>query len=101
MTLYAYRKYNSKGYIEYLEEPEQPYEIIDIIDNSLEIENIEKAHKLSLEAGELLKKSDITIIRCLERDIEIPQEWIFYRDNLRKIKNGSGENIPEIPKYPE
>lgn len=42
MTLYAYRKYNSKGYVEYTEEPEQPYTIVEVDDGAEEMELQEK-----------------------------------------------------------
>lgn len=57
--------------------------------------------KRSLEADNLLKQSDVTILRCFEHGVSVPQNWIDYRIILRRIKMGSGEEIPQTPNYPE
>lgn len=48
-----------------------------------------------------LVESDLVAIRCVKDGIEYPQEWREYDDVLRAIVNGSDDDIPERPEYPE
>ena len=48
-----------------------------------------------------LAESDLVAIRCVKDGIEYPQEWREYDRVLRAIVNGSDDEIPERPEYPE
>jgi hypothetical protein len=55
-----------------------------------------------LEAQLALAKSDITILRCVERGVAIPEEWVVYRVALRKIISEKlTDSLPLMPAYPE
>lgn len=54
-----------------------------------------------LAAGELYK-SDITLMRCVENDVEIPGTWKTYRAALREIVAGDETGpLPARPAYPQ
>lgn len=57
------------------------------------------------EALDALEKSDITIHRCFENGIPVPEEWKVYRSTLRGIvyapQGSEDAAIPERPAYPE
>lgn len=57
------------------------------------------------KAKSALDKSDVTILRCLERGIIVPTSWIDYRVNLREIVSEIDEEaeitLPNQPDYPE
>jgi hypothetical protein len=53
------------------------------------------------QAQGLLNQTDITIIRCYEKGVEVPLEWQSYRDILRSIAYSGVGDIPEMPDYPE
>src|SRR5882672_8973566 len=56
---------------------------------------------LPLQAQELLNKSDITILRCVENSVAVPLAWMIYRAALRDIVNGSSTDpLPIQPSYP-
>jgi hypothetical protein len=55
---------------------------------------------LKRQALDVLSHSDITILRCVERGVTVPGEWVTYRQKLREIvSTGTGE-IPAQPEYP-
>ncbi|MEX3635941.1 hypothetical protein [Paraburkholderia sp. BR14320] len=51
-----------------------------------------------------LRKSDITVLRCYEQQIQVPAEWRTYRAALRLIVSApSGDaaaGLPTMPAYP-
>lgn len=51
-----------------------------------------------------LEHSDITILRCVENNIEVPKEWVEYRDNLRHILHQIDDithvDLPTVPPKP-
>lgn len=51
-------------------------------------------------AQALLDKSDITILRCMEKGVAIPDAWISYRDQLRAVVKGQQSTLPGTPAYP-
>ncbi len=52
------------------------------------------------QAQTLLDKSDVTLIRCFEHGVAVPQAWIDWRASLRPIaKTGTG-TISAAPAYP-
>lgn len=57
------------------------------------------------EALEALEKSDITVSRCYECGVVVPEEWVVYRRSLREIVSAPpGSNdvaVPDRPAYPE
>lgn len=59
---------------------------------------------LQRAARAALSASDISVLRCIERGIEVPAEWVIYRDSLRGIV-GAAEWIDDLalptrPDYP-
>ena len=51
------------------------------------------------EAREALEASDITVLRCVERGIAVPQAWAAYREALREVvRTGAGE-LPARPDW--
>jgi hypothetical protein len=54
------------------------------------------------EAASLLTKSDVTVLRCLEKSIAIPSEWMAYRIALRAIVAFPSIDsvMPTRPAYP-
>lgn len=58
---------------------------------------------LKVDALNALKKSDITVIRCIESGNPIPERWKAYRNKLRDITSGrdsESDSLPEIPAFP-
>ena len=54
-------------------------------------------------AKSALKTSDMTIIRCAEFGVAVPQEWKDYRAALRAIVSGTdttSTSLPTKPAYP-
>lgn len=71
--------------------------------NVINVETIfyDDAPILKRKAQEALDRSDKTILRCSENNIDVPEEWASYRAALRDIvKNGLG-TVPAQPEYPE
>lgn len=60
------------------------------------------AAPLSVFARAALEASDITLIRCMEAGVPVPQEWRDYRVALRAIAtNDEGVTaLPPRPAYP-
>lgn len=56
---------------------------------------------LSTQAQNLLKKSDITVLRCFSAGISLPAEWQQYRINLRGVIDGTITTLPTTPAYPQ
>jgi hypothetical protein len=53
------------------------------------------------QAKKMLTISDKTILRCYEKNVSIPAEWITYRDTLRAIALGTSQDpLPKRPDYP-
>lgn len=49
----------------------------------------------------LLSKSDVTLLRCVERSIPIPASWQKYRDSLRRVAVAKSGAVPVTPAYPD
>lgn len=49
---------------------------------------------------QLLNKSDIIVIRCIELGVNVPKEWVEYRKDLRVLAN-STEVSSEFPTPPD
>lgn len=58
------------------------------------------AAQLAAQAQSLLDKSDVTLLRCLENGVGVPQAWRDYRTALRNVVSGSSSTIPTRPQYP-
>ena len=56
--------------------------------------------KLTMKAQQLLDKSDVTLLRCVESSVAIPAEWAAYRKSLRSVIAGKSSIIPPTPAYP-
>lgn len=48
----------------------------------------------------LMDKTDKTLLRCIESGVEIPEEWISYRQHLRAIITTGNGDPPTAPPYP-
>lgn len=61
------------------------------------------AERLKAQAREALDRSDITVIRCVEHGVAVPEAWRGYRAELRAIAAGTSEaaELPALPGYPE
>jgi hypothetical protein len=55
---------------------------------------------LAQSARAALEQSDITILRCVERGVAVPADWVAYRAALRECINGSLAELPSRPEYP-
>lgn len=52
------------------------------------------------QARAALEASDVTVLRCVERGIAVPEAWADYRGALRQIiRDGDGE-MPTRPDWP-
>lgn len=55
-------------------------------------------------AKEALIRSDVTIVRCYEASIQVPDDWRVYRDKLRMIISAeigvAIDPLPDQPDYP-
>jgi hypothetical protein len=58
------------------------------------------AMQLTMQAQTLLDKSDVTLMRCVEKKVSFPDEWVSYRDNLRLVISGKLSVIPTSPNFP-
>ena len=56
--------------------------------------------QLTMQAQTLLDKSDVTLMRCVEKKVSFPDEWVSYRDNLRLVISGKLSIIPTRPNFP-
>jgi hypothetical protein len=83
----AYRVYNENGgYTEYSEEPQGvQFEIIDKTPTIQEIEEQENQHQQELkrQAHEELLKTDWYVVRFVETGVEIPEEILKQRQEIR------------------
>jgi hypothetical protein len=59
-----------------------------------------EAAQLKSDALEALKKSDVTVLRCLEHGVQIPAAWVEYRTELRQVANGELATMPTQPDFP-
>lgn len=59
-----------------------------------------RAQDVSSVARAALEASDVTVLRCVERGIAVPEAWADYREALREIvRDGKGE-MPTRPDWP-
>jgi len=58
--------------------------------------------QLSRSAQEELDKSDVTVARCYEAGVPVPEQWRTYRSALRAIVKAptSATELPTRPAYP-
>jgi hypothetical protein len=66
--------------------------------------NAEAWHELQSSAKSELGKSDITVLRCVENGIPVPETWATYRQGLRAIisapSGDASQGLPIKPAYP-
>ncbi len=51
-------------------------------------------------ARALLAASDTVVLRCVERGVAVPPEWLSYRRALRAVVAGGKGSLPAAPAYP-
>ena len=44
---------------------------------------------IQTDAQAALTQSDKTILRCCDRGVMVPEEWVIYRSALRRIVSGT------------
>lgn len=59
-----------------------------------------KDAQLKASASDALRKSDVTVLRCIEHGTAVPAEWVAYRAALREVVQGTRSVLPQSPKYP-
>jgi len=59
------------------------------------------ARDLVIAADTALRASDLTLLRCVEAGVALPQAWRDYRAALRALKSGGPGPLPARPAYPE
>jgi hypothetical protein len=66
--------------------------------------NAEAWRSLQGDARLALEKSDITLLRCIENGIAVPESWATYRQGLRAIISAqtgdASQGSPAKPSYP-
>jgi hypothetical protein len=58
------------------------------------------ATRLRAAANKALEASDITVLRCVEAGVSVPEEWAAYRAALRAITASGAGALPTKPPYP-
>jgi hypothetical protein len=58
------------------------------------------ATALKAQAQAALTKSDVTMIRCVENQVQVPAEWAAYRRALRAIISTGTGTMPTQPAFP-
>lgn len=51
-------------------------------------------------ARSALSASDVTILRCAERNELVPEAWADYRESLREVMRTGVGPLPDRPPYP-
>ena len=66
------------------------------------VTDAERTANLRAAALTELKRSDVTVLRCAERAVAVPNNWLAYRDDLRAIVSGTSAvtELPARPEYP-
>jgi hypothetical protein len=47
-----------------------------------------------------LAASDLTVLRCVEAGVAVPEAWVAYRRALREVVAGLATTLPARPDYP-
>ena len=68
--------------------------------NTTQYQTDQSTSALKQQAQTALDKSDITILRCYEKSVAVPPEWVAYRTTLRTVIIGASTTIPTMPNYP-
>ncbi len=55
----------------------------------------------SAQAQDALTRSDRTVLRCYEREMAVPEEWVTYREALRDIIRSGKGPVPARPDWPQ
>jgi hypothetical protein len=67
-------------------------------DDAMVFYNLRQQAQIELDA------SDITVLRCYEKSIQVPSEWAEYRNDLREIIRATSfdasMNLPTRPPFP-
>jgi hypothetical protein len=60
--------------------------------------------RVQSQAGAMLLVTEHVVVRCLEKQVIVPNEWVIYRDNLRALRDASTGDpatpIPDPPPWP-
>lgn len=51
-------------------------------------------------ARDALAASDITVLRCVEQGVAVPEAWVVYREALREVVRTGEGPLPERPDWP-
>jgi len=56
--------------------------------------------QIAAEARALIVATDKTVLRCIENNVIVPEDWKYYRKQLRLVITNKLTSLPKRPDYP-
>jgi hypothetical protein len=56
-----------------------------------------RVQSMSVTARELLAATDYVVVKSVEGRIDLPQDWLKWREDLRDVIRGTRTRLPEEP----